>query len=258
MKKTLSLFMAFLLLISCSDEQPKKQISTTGFWSKEKKEAHLANREDSTKWDLTLLKQDQQYTALGLGANLPITNGVFPVPNYDLMGKGSFKGLGNHGCLGGEGYEKKIGDKTILYNSFLSKKSPINAAFVQDKENEIFFHIVVLTDFVDTVEYSHHKGDVISRNHPDYICEGFFKTQKTKIDYTAFITADRHSYAIVNMRLFDLKDGKTILIAPQKDQTLRSMQIKSPDLSNKEIDQYTNELLKKQSIVDFFTKDGTI
>ena len=60
------------------------------------------------------------------------------------------------------------------------------------------------------------------------------------------------------MRLFDLEDGKTILIAPQKDMSLRSMQIKSPDLSNKGIDTYTDELLKDEEVIQFFTKKGNI
>lgn len=250
-----------LLTVVCSSchskavQEPAKELS---FWSETKKAAFLTNREDPATWDMELFKTDQEYTALGLGKNLPITNGIFPVSKYDLVGKGSFKGVGNYGALGGEGYEKKIGDKTILYNSFFIKESPVNTSFVEGKEDEVFFQLVVLTDFVDTVNYSHHRGEVISRNHPDYIGEGRFKTQQGNIDYVAFLAANRTSYALVNMRLFDLKEGKTILIAPQQDGSLRSMQVKSPLLSSQEIDAYTNKLLKDASVIAFFTQSENI
>lgn len=189
---------------------------------------------------------------------LPMLNGVFPTPDYDLMGKGSFKGVGNFGFSGGEGLEKKIGNKTILYNSFFVVATDINKAFIGDKKNEVYFQIIVLTDFVDTVNYTHISSEIVSRNHPDYIGQGFYKTQNNKIEYLAFNTADRNAYAIVNMRLFDLSLGKTILIAPQKDKSFRSLQILSPLLTSDEVDEYTDELLRQEEVIDFFTQSGNI
>ncbi len=93
---------------------------------------------------------------------------------------------------------------------------------------------------------------MLSRNNPGYICEGFFKKRKNEIDYTAFLTANRDAYAIVNMRLFNLKYGRTILIAPQKDGSLRSMQILSPILSNQEVKGYIDKILKQDDIKTFF------
>ncbi len=122
----------------------------------------------------------------------------------------------------------------------------------------MFFHIIVLTDFVDTVNYSHVLSEVVSGNHPDYIGQGFYNTANNRIDYSAFITSDRNAYAIVDMRLFDLTKGKTILIAPQKDKSLRSMQIDSPPMSSKEIEAYTKALVVRKGVKEFFVGEGSI
>ena len=111
---------------------------------------------------------------------------------------------------------------------------------------------------MDTTNYSHVLSEIISRNHPDYIGQGFYRTKENKIDYTAFITADRNAYAIIDMRLFDLKRGKTILIAPQTDHSIRSMQIQSPQLSSDQMEDYTKSLLEKEEVVSFFTAKGNI
>jgi hypothetical protein len=122
----------------------------------------------------------------------------------------------------------------------------------------VYFTIAVLTDKADTVNYTHTLNNVVSRNHPDYIGQGYVKYANLKVDYTAFLTAGRNSYAIVNMRLFDLKNGALILIAPHKDNSLRSLQIVAPDLSTDDVDSYIDSLFKQQKAINFFTEEGTI
>ena len=121
-----------------------------------------------------------------------------------------------------------------------------------------FFHIVVLTDSIDSETYQHLGSQTLSRNHPDYLLQGFFETTAGSIEYIAFQTANEDAFAIVNMRLFDLRKGKTILIAPHQDGSFRSMQIDSPPLSAETVDPYTDELLKKENVVDFFTHPNAI
>ncbi len=138
----------------------------------------------------------------------PFNEGVFPEPKYDLHG--NFTGVGNKSGI------YKIGDKTILMNSFFSNKNEINGKYLDTFSDEIFFHLMVLTDTVDTVNYSHSSSIILSRNHPDYLGQGAFKTKTNQIDYTAFITAERDMFAIVNTRLFNLNFGQTILEAISK------------------------------------------
>ena len=83
-------------------------------------------------------------------------------------------------------------------------------------------------------------------------------TKELKIDYLAFQTAENTAYAIVNTRLFDLKHGKTIIIAPQKDNSLRSLQVRSPQLTSESVTGYTRELLKQKEIIDFLEQQANI
>src|SRR5690606_21440013 len=213
-------------------------------------------REDSTYWDTEILFFDLEGINDQKGG--PFTYGAFPTPKYDLIGKGTFTGLEMYAYTGSEDHVKKIKDKTILFNSFFVKNSEMNKKHLHDKKDEIFFQIIVLTDTIDAVNYTHFRSEIISRNHPDYLGQGFFKTKNNIIDYVAFVTADRNSYAIVNTRLFDLNFGTAILIAPQKDRSLRTMQIKLPVLTSEDINSYTDSLLKKPKVIDFFTKQGNI
>lgn len=61
------------------------------------------------------------------------------------------------------------------------------------------------------------------------------------------------------MKLYNLKYGNVILIAPQKDGSLRSIQIKSEkNLTSTTLKNFVDELLKRENIVEFFTNKNTI
>lgn len=61
------------------------------------------------------------------------------------------------------------------------------------------------------------------------------------------------------MRIFDLRVGRIILIAPQKDGTFRSLQLESPVMSSYEADEYIPMLLKENNeVIEFFTQPGNI
>jgi len=224
----------------------------TAKWNKKVEEKHLKNRQDSSTWDAELLRRDIEANKERVAK--PIRYGAFPVPKYELLGKESFKGVGNGGNFSGI----DVDGKKILYSYFFVNKNSFTQKFVGDKPNEVFFTIITLTDFIDTINYSHAGVQIISRNNPDYIGQGFFKTKSDEIDYTAFLTANRDEYAIVNMRLFNLKNGRIILIAPQKDGSLRSMQINPPILDDKELPNYIDTILKQEDIKHFFTDVNNI
>ncbi|WP_209405789.1 hypothetical protein [Pseudozobellia sp. WGM2] len=181
-------------------------------------------------------------------------NGVFPVPDYDLIDT-TFNGLGNSGNW--KGFDLK--DKKIIYHSLYINKNAINQEFIDDKPNEVFFTIAVLTDSIDLKRYSHTNVSITSRNHPHYIGQGFVKTKSNEIQFISFLTADRNDYAIVNMRLFDLRIGRIILIAPQKDGTLRSLQLNSTIMSSQEMDEHIENLMSNdKKVIEFFTKPDNI
>jgi hypothetical protein len=77
--------------------------------------------------------------------------------------------------------------------------------------------------------------------------------------------ADRSAYAIVNMRLFDLRFGRLVIVAPQPDNTLRFLQVETGDLlpEGKEMPPIVNNLnahisnlLKKKEVLDFVNRFG--
>jgi len=184
------------------------------------------------------------------GTLLKISGGVFPAPKYDLVGEKSFIGLGYAGNFKG----LKINSKSFLYNCFYAKKNKFNKAFIKDKKQDVFFVIAISTDFVDPEKFSHFQSLISSRNHPNYLAKGYYKTKKNTIDFNAFISGDRDSYAIVNERIFDLTIGKMIFIVPQKDGSLRSMQIEIPLLSLDETKSYVEKLLKEsESLINFYS-----
>lgn len=249
MKQPFAIKILFLFLSFNAFSQSKNQNQYR--WSEEKKAELYKSREDSTKWFKSNFEVDLKNYDLNAK---PINFGVFPGPDYVLIDQNGFNGLGNIS-------ERKgiaLKDKKIVYNSFFINNCLFNKGVIGDKPNEVYFLIVVLTDSIDSKNSSHMDMSVSSRNHPDYIGEGYFKTKNNQIDYVSFLTGDRNSYAIVNMRLFDLNFGRIILVAPQKDGSLRSMQLKLPVISSGEVKSQVENLLKEKEIISFFTKKGNI
>ncbi len=250
MKKILLFLILPIITFSCT-EKPSEVERLKGIWNNQKRSQYLSYRNDTATWDLKMLENDKQQ--IGIGDLGPFEIGVFPVPNYDLIGKNSFKGLSTL-------YEQfQLGVKTIIMNGYAVGKSELNRDRLGDQKDEVFFQILILTDTIDNVNYQLNQSVVISRNHPDYLGQGFITTKNNRIDFLAFHTAENNNYAIINTRLFDLNFGKTILIAPQKDKSLRSLQIESPQISSDSIVEYTKEkLLKDEIIIEFFKKTENI
>lgn len=250
MKRIFQVNILLALLSGCFVTKHSNTANLQYRWTKQRALKHFQNLQDSTLWDTSIVINDLK------GVNPQskdfMTYGVFPIPNYDLIGVGSFKGLGFY-----QGHTM-IQHKHLLFNSFYIKRNTLNAKRLGTRKDEVFFLIIVLTDTVDTVTYSHTSTHIVSRNHPDYIGEGSFFEKKTKINYLAFTTAERNNYAIVNMRLFNLGLGKAVLIAPQTDGSFRSLQFSIPDINSTDIDRTVNDLIKNKSINRFFTRQGNI
>ena len=234
-----------LFSISCFSQK------TSLIWTEINERDHLKNRQDSATWDKELMQRDVSDSLFNCKGE-PFPHGAFPVPKYDLAGRFRYQGAG----IGGNFLNYH--DKKIVYRFFFKGKTIATEDVLKGKENEVYFMLVMLTDFVDTVNYTHSSAYFTSRNNPDVVCEGFNKTKTDEIDYTAFITASRDEYAIINMRLFNLKSGRIILIAPQKDRTLRSLQLNDPIMSSEEVTNYINEILKRKNVKLFFGDKGNI
>ncbi|MHA7057021.1 hypothetical protein ACWGOQ_0007370 [Aquimarina sp. M1] len=219
-------------------------------WNKEAKIKYEKYRRDSLSWNQKIFEMDLQNFK-----NLNKPGGIFPVPKYNLVGDKSFVGLGFDGVNLGV----TINDKEFVYYCFFATRNKFNKPFIANLNEDIFFIIAVSTDYIDKKRLTHMEADIISRNHPDYLAAGTCKTKNNVISYTALITGDRNSYAVVNNRIFDLNIGKMILIVPQKDLSLRSMQIQVPTLSLEESKKYVESKLKNdQEVVNFYKCNNCI
>lgn len=173
--------------------------------------------------------------------------GAFPIAKY------------SQGLISGSGSDFEYFGKKLYWNYFGGEKNTVNQAYLKDKHDEIFFALIILTDVLDFSNENYNMAySVISRNYPDKLGNGLLKTKNHSIEYTAFLTGDRKQFALVNLRLFDLDQGGLILIAPQKDGSLRSMQLEMPLLETKEIDRFIRSTIKSENVKNFFLAPGNI
>lgn len=240
--KFIFLFSMVFALISA---QNKEEISNL-----RKKQIQVQNQENA----LDLKRVPEELESEGKTDRGPFNYGVFPYPVYDSISKNTFSGIGT----AGNPFGLNLNGKKIVYTSFSENKSRINSYRVQEKDN-VFFVIAVLTDYIDTDKFTTSKAQIVSRNFPDVIGQGYINTRNERIDFSAFITIEDDQFAIVNMKLYNLKYGKFILIAPQKDGSLRSLQIKEDlNLTSENLKNQLEQLFKKEEIAEFFNNKNTI
>ena len=158
--KKIAFLLFFIPFISFGQDLENK-------WTEESRLKQLNNLKDSSTWDIQRMKKDNEPQKFG---NPGFMNfGAFPVPDYDLLGV--FRGIGNYSTA----FQPIIiGNKNIVYTSFTVNESPFYKT--ENKKNKIFFTIITVTDTIDLKQYSSHRLQVVSRNHPDYIGQGYIKT----------------------------------------------------------------------------------
>ncbi|WP_316796451.1 hypothetical protein [Pedobacter agri] len=242
MKIKFYLFFCFLLL---TGENLYSQSSRFKWEEKEKLEK-INNLQDSAKWDYEMLQKDMSQKRPRLERE-GMDFGIFPVPKYT-------QGLGTGANINLNYFGKKI-----FWNYFFSEKNGVNEQYLGDKNSEVFFAVVILTDSLNTSPDKNNVSyNVVSRNYPDKLASGVLKTKNNSIEYISFLTGDRKQFALINLRLFDLDQGRLVLIAPQKDGSLRSMQLLLPIMEYEDINEYIALVLKENKVKSFFLNNGNI
>ncbi|HNR55623.1 MAG TPA: hypothetical protein PKJ19_10665 [Flavobacteriales bacterium] len=196
-------------------------------------------QDDSTRWDRAMLANDLQYKGLLDSLDFPLAVGVWPVEPYETPGNGSTL------------VECFVEGERVVGRALHVGRGPHNeAAFgSNDLQDEVVAVILVATDTPD----DEHRSIAISRNHPNYLAEGRFTTTTAgNIDWITMHLADRSAYAIVNMRFFDLRAGRLILVAPRPDGTLRFLQRELPMLSHTQVEAFVAGLSEAPEVVSFF------
>ncbi|WP_445956895.1 hypothetical protein [Yeosuana sp.] len=241
------LLMFFLL--SCQtksnlEERNNTQINNNFNWTNEFAKEHYLKQNDSIYWNGEIVKFDMETEDELNEVKFPIYVGSFPVAPYKTPGNGV------------KGYNINIGNKNIVMKSVFVRRGPHNEQIFKDsnKKSEVVINILSLTDDPTLSNPTF----VSSRNHPNYVAEGTINCKDYKTDWVVIHTADRNSYAVINMRFFDLKFGRTILIAPQKNKSIRFLQIETELLSNENLDAYIGVLKKEKDVIDFFSQESNL
>jgi hypothetical protein len=143
-------------------------------WNDSLERQHLKNREDSTTWDKELLQRDID-DSLSNSKGKPFPHGAFPVPKYDLSGEFRYRGAGAGGNF------KNYFDKKLVYSFYFANKTVASESLLKEKENEVFFVFVMLTDFIDTINYTHGSAYLLSRNNPELLVKASLGQKMMKL-----------------------------------------------------------------------------
>lgn len=181
-------------------------------WNFERAKKHAEAQQDTAQWELNLLKVDG---AMSRNSYYPIQIGSFPVAKYDSPGNGNSQ------------LAYKIGNSMLSGQAVFVGKGEQNKAFFTNNTQVVEVPFVILS-VVDSV--NHGSAFMTSRNHPHYLAEGRIPFKNYDIDWVSMQMADRNAYAIVNMRLFDLRFGRLVIVAPQKDGSMRFLQVMTGDI----------------------------
>ncbi|MCV6630190.1 MAG: hypothetical protein OIF50_10050 [Flavobacteriaceae bacterium] len=178
-------------------------------------------------------------------SDLPFFDSPFPTPKYVSPGNGN-------GPI-----EIQIGGKHIIGHQVIIANGEHSAHLFKNPSDQYITYFVILTiaDAQDAVN----PVLATSRNHPHYLSQGSLNTTtKSRVDWVAMQLADKNAYAIVNSRLFDLRVGRVILAAPQKDGSIRFYQTQAPPMNKEEREQYIENLKTDKTALNFFKNANNI
>ena len=194
--------------------------------------------------DIELLEIDIEDVKSGYyeKLNLPMSIAAFGVKPYPGGG-------------GAVDIDFKIRNKQFVGASFsIGESKEANTFYEFSNSHNVFCNVVILTDFYDEIEYTHASNLISSRNHPNYLGIGTVKTSNQEIDYVSFVDISKEnlsSYVVISGKLFNLVDGNSILIIPQKDFSLRYIQFNLQETNFSAINEELEEELSKDYYINY-------
>lgn len=219
-----SILILILTLFSCKTNKQKFSNSFNSKWNLETLNQKAKENIDSTKWDKKLFNQDietySKYTEIF--KSYPLNKSPFPVSEYDYAVSSIPFIIENNGKIFkgvriGE-YENPDSEKII------------------DK-----LTLLIVTNDKDSYENTL----VESRNFPYLTAQGTFKVTTNEYDWVFSASPDGYSILLVNMKLFDLRFGETIIIYPQEDKTFLYDQIKDSPNNYSSFEAFKAEIISK-------------
>jgi hypothetical protein len=186
-------------------------------------EARKTANEDSTQWNKSLFLQDKEtYTNhQDYLSNLPIHLTAFPVADYDYAVAGilislNLKGKFTYGFSVGAYADSSDVEPTLEMGLFFTSPDSIieENTFVQ------------------------------SRNYPNLTAQGMIKTNQKTYDWIFVQDSNQPGWVLVNMKLFQLQFGKTIIIEIQNDGSFFYRQLALDPTKYEDTESYKTALIQ--------------
>lgn len=173
-------------------------------WTFKKLQAHSLLQIDSSKWNKKMLVQDielfKKYPEAFI--DYPENKSPFPVTDYEYA---------------------------VYSEPFIIKKENVILKGYRIGEYENFESDEIIDKLILLILTNDEKSEdatyVISRNYPYLTAEGYFNTEIDKYNWVFTASPDNYATLFINTKLFDLRFGKTIIIYPQKDGSIRFNQL---------------------------------
>ena len=228
MKLKIVLFLIFgILFFSCKGtKQTTLNSKNTKIpeWNMETLNQKAIQNLDSTKWDSKLFNQDiETYSKYAeIFQSYPLNKSPFPVSEYD--------------------YAVSSIPFTIEKNGSIFKGVRIGE--YENPESEKI--IDKLTLLILTNDKNSEENTLVeSRNFPYLTAQGIFKVTNNEYDWVFSASPDGYSTLLVNMKLFDLRFGETIIIYPQENKSFFYNQIKDSPNNYSTFDDFKNAIINK-------------
>lgn len=248
----LLLLLAFTTFL-CTGVRAQKK---TKPWTDTDAAEYARRANDSTSWDKELFKLDLEYAEDLATYPLGLNGQPSPVPAYDW------------GYVSSRPLELEVTGKRITghslayaYDEYRIRPAGDTAAYYGTACNLLFL--------TDAGEEDPGNNMIVSRNAPHYLATGRMATSIGAVEWVQMQLADGSNFVIIAQRYFDLRQGRTILVAPQKDGSLRFLQLavspegmrtlKDGKAANKEaLRTYYASLLEDERVVPFFMATGNL
>lgn len=195
----------------------------TDRWDLKMLEQRAMDHMDHSKRDTALYQQDintyAQYKEVF--NQYPINKSPFPVAEYDY-------------AVISTPIERNYGDKWyygVNVGEYLNPES-------DDTSSDLLLLFVTEEKGVESTTL------VESRNYPYLSAEGSFKTKNDRYDWTFVHSPDGFSFLIVNMKVFDLRFGKSIFLKPNDDGSFEYAQLVDTPNLHEDADQIEKLLMR--------------
>jgi hypothetical protein len=229
-KKLLIIIFLGILFHSCQERKKSNSVSQTDDekkWDIKKLNDRAVQHLDTTKWDIKLFNQDietyNKYFEIFQG--YPLNKSPFPVAEYD--------------------YAVSSIPFSIEIDSIVFKGVRIGE--YENPESEKIINkltLLILTNDKDSEETTL----VDSRNYPYLTAQGTFEVRNNEFDWVFSASPDGYSTLLLNMKLFDLRFGETIIIYPQTDKSFLYEQLKDSPNNYKNFEDFKNSIINNQKV----------